>query len=238
MNRVYARNMGGRFYQPPIMVDYRYYSIVNYIFIFGGFIMETNIALEIFGYIGTVLVIVSMMMTSVLKLRIINVCGGIISMIYSIFYNAWPVVIMNACLIVINVFQTIRQLRRKTEFSCVKVGCDDKSLEFMLSIYRDDIAKYFAKLDISKITGEVYMIYSGSKCAGVLAGSREDNVFRVDIDYTTPEYRDFKVGRFIFPELKEEGIALVVGNAGNTEHEKYLEKMGFVKENNEMVKKL
>lgn len=200
--------------------------------------METNIALEIFGYVGTVLVIVSMMMTSVLKLRIINVCGGIISMIYSIFYNAWPVVIMNACLIVINVFQTIRQLRRKTEFARIKVGTDDKSLEFMLSVYREDIIKYFPQFDVSKITGEVYMVYAGSKCAGVFAGQREGNVFRVELDYTTPEYRDFKVGRFIFPELKAEGIEAVVGNIGNTDHERYLEKMGFVKENNEMVKKL
>lgn len=200
--------------------------------------METNIALEIFGYIGTILVIVSMMMTSVLKLRIINVCGGIISMIYSIFYNAWPVVIMNACLIIINVFQTIRQLRRKTEFNRIRVGENDKSLKFILAVYKEDIAKYFPQFDASDIQGDVYMIYAGAKCAGVLAGSREGDVFRVDIDYTTPEYRDFKVGRFIFPELKEEGIALVVGNAGNTEHEKYLEKMGFVKENNELVKKL
>ena len=41
-----------------------------------------NIYLEIFGYIGTALVIISMMMTSVLKLRIINMCGGVISLIY------------------------------------------------------------------------------------------------------------------------------------------------------------
>ena len=74
---------------------------------------DVNIYLEIFGYIGTALVIISMMMTSVLKLRVINICGGVISAIYSVFYGAWAVVIMNICLIIINIFQVIRELRRR-----------------------------------------------------------------------------------------------------------------------------
>ena len=74
---------------------------------------DVNIYLEIFGYIGTALVIVSMMMTSLLKLRIINICGGVISTVYSVFHNAWAVVVMNICLITINIFQIIRELRRR-----------------------------------------------------------------------------------------------------------------------------
>ena len=72
-----------------------------------------NIYLEIFGYIGTALVIISMMMTSMLKLRIINMCGALISMIYAVLRSTWPVAVLNFCLIVINLFQTIRELRQK-----------------------------------------------------------------------------------------------------------------------------
>ena len=68
-----------------------------------------NIYLEIFGYIGTVLVIISMMMTSFLKFRIINMCGGFISLIYAVLTNTWPVAVLNACLVCINFVQTIRQ---------------------------------------------------------------------------------------------------------------------------------
>ena len=67
-----------------------------------------NIYLEIFGYIGTALVIISMMMTSIHKLRIFNICGAIISAIYSAFYQAWPIVVLNICLITINVFHLIK----------------------------------------------------------------------------------------------------------------------------------
>lgn len=72
-----------------------------------------NIYLEIFGYIGTALVIISMMMNSMLKLRIFNMCGALISMIYAIFRNTWPVAVLNFCLLAINLFQTVRELRQK-----------------------------------------------------------------------------------------------------------------------------
>ena len=67
-----------------------------------------KIFLEIFGYIGTGLGILSMTMTSVIKLRIINMCGGVISLIYAVLCNTWPVVVLNACLISINLYHTIR----------------------------------------------------------------------------------------------------------------------------------
>ena len=64
--------------------------------------------LEIFGYTGSFLVILSMMMTSVSKLRALNVCGAFISAIYSAVYQAYPVVLLNVCLMIINVFQLVR----------------------------------------------------------------------------------------------------------------------------------
>jgi hypothetical protein len=67
-----------------------------------------GIYLEIFGYIGTTLVVCSMLMTSLNKLRIVNIAGSIISTIYAIICNTWPIVVMNVCLIVINTFHLIR----------------------------------------------------------------------------------------------------------------------------------
>lgn len=67
-----------------------------------------NIYLEIFGYIGTILIIISMMMASLIKLRIVNICGSVISAIYSLIIGAYPIVLMNFCLIIINLFHLIK----------------------------------------------------------------------------------------------------------------------------------
>ena len=67
-----------------------------------------EIFIEIFGYIGTALVLISMAMTSVVKLRVVNMCGSLISMIYAIIVSTWPVVFLNLGLIIINSIQLIR----------------------------------------------------------------------------------------------------------------------------------
>ena len=70
--------------------------------------MNPDVLLEIFGYIGTTLVVVSMMMTSVTKLRIVNMSGSVISAIYAGICGTWPIVVMNVCLFLINGFHLIR----------------------------------------------------------------------------------------------------------------------------------
>ena len=67
-----------------------------------------DILLEIFGYIGTALVLLSMMMTSMNKLRIVNIAGNAVTMIYSILVNAWPVVFLNGGIIIVNIVQLVR----------------------------------------------------------------------------------------------------------------------------------
>lgn len=73
-----------------------------------------NILLEIFGYIGTAFIIVSMTMKSINKLRIFNLVGSIISIIYSLIIVAWPTVVLNVCLAAINIFHLINSKRRTT----------------------------------------------------------------------------------------------------------------------------
>ena len=69
--------------------------------------------LEIFGYIGSGMILLSMMMTSVEKLRWINMLGALISTIYGVILGTWPVVLLNVGTICINVVQIIRLRRKK-----------------------------------------------------------------------------------------------------------------------------
>ena len=73
--------------------------------------MSTNILLEIFGYIGTALIILSMTMKSINKLRMLNISGSVISVIYSLLISAWPTVILNVCLASINTYHLIKAHR-------------------------------------------------------------------------------------------------------------------------------
>lgn len=72
-----------------------------------------NIYLELLGWLGTGFVIVSMLMTSINKLRILNITGAVISAVYSALVGAWPVVGLNVALTVINAVQLIRAKNKK-----------------------------------------------------------------------------------------------------------------------------
>ncbi|MBQ7363691.1 MAG: hypothetical protein IJW48_04495 [Clostridia bacterium] len=82
-----------------------------------------NVYLEIFGYLGTLLIILSMMMTSVTKLRIINICGSVISAVYAAISVAYPIVVLNLVLIGVNLFKLLRakfsSAKREKKDECV-----------------------------------------------------------------------------------------------------------------------
>lgn len=72
-----------------------------------------EIFIEILGYCGTALVIISMLMTSITKLRIVNMCGGVVTLVYCFMINSMPMMLMNAILIATNLVQLIRAHRAK-----------------------------------------------------------------------------------------------------------------------------
>ncbi len=149
-----------------------------------------NIYLEIFGYIGTALVIVSMMMTSVIKLRIINMCGGFISLIYAICVNTWPIVVLNACLISINFVQTARQLKKREAVTLIPVEANTPTANHLLTIWKRDVQKYSPDLDLEAIKeGKIHILYVGARAVGfsiVTSGGEENDA---NILYLTPTHR-------------------------------------------------
>jgi hypothetical protein len=199
--------------------------------------MDFKILFEVIGYCGTILVVLSMMMTSVVKLRIINICGSILSMTYAVITNTWPIVLMNAALIIINVIQLIRSFRRSLNFNYRKVLTNDLSFKHFMEIYKFDIEKYFGEISISD-NEEAYLVYIDTELAGVLVGNKENDCFNVSIDYAIPKFRDMSIGKYVYPKLKEYDINLISQSSGVKKHNKYLLSMGYVLNNNYYIKKL
>lgn len=58
--------------------------------------------IEYIGYAASIFIVISLMMTSIVKLRIINSIGCFLFVVYGIYVGAYPVVISNAIIIFIN----------------------------------------------------------------------------------------------------------------------------------------
>lgn len=72
-----------------------------------------NVYLEIFGYVGMALVLISMMMTSLKWLRVLNMTGAVICATYGILTNTWPTAMLNLGILIIQIAQLIRMYRKE-----------------------------------------------------------------------------------------------------------------------------
>ena len=191
--------------------------------------MDKQFILEMIGYTGSLLVIVSMLMTSVVKLRVINTIGGVIFCGYALCIHSYPTAAMQVCLIVINLINLYKLNNTKKEYTVVDVKADDGFLKHFLCANENDIKKYFPDFAQPAETDKIFLITCGEVPAGAfIAADNGNENLCVKLDYTTPAYRDCSAGKFLYSHLKKAGVKQLSAETKIPSHEKYLKKMGFV----------
>ena len=202
--------------------------------------MKDQLIFEIIGYVGSAFVLASFLMASVVRLRIINSVGCIVSVVYGLLIHAYPTVIMNAALLLINIFFLIRMSKRKSaDYHADRAEEGDQFLHYFLTAHGEDIRKYFPTFDPAAPCNFIRFAYCGDKAAGLVMGDLDkDGSLRLVLDYTTPEYRDLSVGTWLYESLAGEGIRRAAVAVPTQNHEKYMQKMGFAKEGEAWVKTL
>lgn len=65
--------------------------------------------IEIFGYISMIVALVSMMMKDIKTLRIVNSIACAMFVVYGFILGAYPIVIMNILVIIINLHQILKK---------------------------------------------------------------------------------------------------------------------------------
>ena len=99
--------------------------------------------IEMIGYLGSALVVLSMLMSSVVKLRVINTIGSGIFAAYALMIHSYPTALMNFCLVVINVWNLIKLRQKDQRYELVEEAQGNGLLDYLLSYYREDIQTYF-----------------------------------------------------------------------------------------------
>lgn len=195
---------------------------------------------ELIGYLGSILVAISLMMKSLLRLRIINLFGALFFTIYGVLLSAYPVAFLNGMIVCIDLYYLFQMWRQKDFFTFLEVSPEGKYLNAFLEFYRDDILEIIPTY--RSTTGNdvlCFFILRDMMPAGLFIARVRDEEAQIHLDYVTPNYRDFKVGRFIFEEnaafFRERGIRRFISDGGSPIHRKYLEKMGFVPRENMYV---
>jgi len=189
------------------------------------------------GYLASALLAVSLLVNNDLKFRWINTWGCLAFITYGILIHAFPIIVTNAILLLINGFNLVKIYRRNENFDLVEFTPDDKLIHKFMDFYKKDINSYFPQYDPNTVENSInFVVLRDMAIANVFVATvMDDGTALVKLNYTVHKYRDYKVGKFLFQKEKQllvsRGInRLVYTSVFNKQHEKYLLKIGFEKE--------
>lgn len=190
--------------------------------------------LEWLGYIASGVVLVSLLMTSIKKLRWINLVGALMFGAYGFMINSIPTGFMNLGIAVIDIYFLVKMYQSNDYFKLLSVEGDSDYMKSFIDFYREDIAQFqnIKNLDLSGSDLKVFTLRNMNP-AGILVGNKYgSDMLEISLDYAVPQYRDFKLGKYLFDEKKDfftsKGYVALVAFASEEVHINYLEKMGFV----------
>ena len=93
--------------------------------------------LEALGWIGSAVIVWSLIQTQLSRLRVFNLVGTILLVGYNLVLGIWPMVGLNVVLAAINVWYLVRSVREKHDaaaFEVLEVDSDDTFLRHVLRV--------------------------------------------------------------------------------------------------------
>ncbi len=198
---------------------------------------------EWIGYIASVIIAVSMAMSSIVKFRWINLVGASTFSIYGFLIGAWPVMMLNGFIVMVDIYYLRKIYGKKVAFEILEVRPENRYLMRFIEFHDKDIQKFFPGFSYKPELNTISVLtLRDMAVAGVfLARKHDDSTLHVGLDYVLPEYRDFKSGRFIYGQLAEkltnEGINKVVSVGKSKKYASYLTRLGFVPVDNGLYEK-
>lgn len=203
---------------------------------------------EIVGYTGSVLIALSLMMKNIVRLRKVNLFGASTFAIYGLLVSAYPVLVLNSFIALVDIYYLVDVYRKKDAFSLMPVlDPNHPYLNKFLDFYSDDIKKFSPEFNRNKIEeANYYFILRNLVPVGIFIYKvRTNDEAEILLDYAIPDYRDLKNAKYLYYAasefLKEKSIKILIAKSDVDKHRKYLKRVGFKEDTenkNIFIKKL
>jgi hypothetical protein len=187
--------------------------------------------LDWFGYAASLVILVSLTMSSIVRLRWVNLAGAVMFSVFGFLIGSVPTGALNFGIAAIDIYYLIRIYREKEMLAIVRADPASEYFHHFWSVNEKEIRRIFGDVTI-EADHDVFFYLRNNNTAGVLVGRRlGPSTFRIDVDYVTPPYRDFRIGQYVVAEahIRERlpGVRTLVTSPGNAEHRNYLSRLGF-----------
>lgn len=189
--------------------------------------------IEVVGWLGSAILVVSLLQTRVTRLRVINLVGCLVLIGYNAVVGVWPMVGLNVVLAVINVVYLWRMSRSRHDaasFQVLEVGGDDRYLQHLLDVHADDIARFNPEFERDAARASLaFLVLDDDETVGVvLVRDAGDGTAEVVLDWVRPSRRDLAPGEFVFRTstvFADRGFRRILSPAGM--RQPYYDRIGF-----------
>lgn len=205
--------------------------------------MENELWFIAFGWIGSILVVWSLMVSRVLRFRWMNFAGAFIATIYNGVIELWPFFAMNLAITIIDaywIWKLTRERHDEAVYKVLPVRQDDAFLQHVLATNAEDIQK--VQPGFAPAAGadrSAFLVVRGDENVGVVALRNEGGgVGVVELDWVKPKFRDFTPGEFVYRQshtLEDSGFSRLVVDLTDSVDRDYLARMGFVAHDDRFV---
>ena len=188
---------------------------------------------EWLGYLASVVVLISLAMASIVRLRWINLLGCLLFVTYGWLLSIWPVMAVNLGIAAINCWFLYQHYYRGEAFELVPAEPGTPYFEHFLAANRQAIERRTGLDGIAEGHIAFWLLRDNSIAGLVVARDAGDGVLEILLDYVIPKYRDFKLGRFFYQAQRQTLLAagytrlLTYAPAADAEHRRYFRAMGF-----------
>ena len=189
---------------------------------------------ELVGYLGSLLLVISLTRTSLLHLRLVGTAGSAAFVVYSLLISAYPVALVNLVIIGVHLYFLRQLLSKKIEFfTSLELNRDSRYLRHFLDFHSDDIAAHQPGFEFDPRDDQVRaFILRDTVPAGVFIGRTcQNDTIQVELDYVVPQYRDFKVADFLYSDRSQifssRSRRRIWTRPGSKAHIAYFERLGF-----------
>lgn len=189
--------------------------------------------LEYLGYAASLIVLISLLMSSLKKLRWINLFGATLFGFYGFMIGSIPTGMMNLGIVIIDVYYLVKMYKGKEFFQLLPFEGKSEYLKSFIKFYKEDIESYvnISKVDIENASTKLYILRNMTPAGLFIADKADSTTLEIKVDYVVPQYRDFKLGAYVFKSQREEFLKLgykeFLVYTKNEAHIKYVKKMGF-----------
>jgi hypothetical protein len=192
---------------------------------------------DVIGYAASALIVAGLLMTSVLRLRLLGLFGAILFSAYAVLIDALPVLVTNGTIVFVHLYHLQRILRdraRDEYFEVVPWRITGAYVPRFLRFWEEDITRFQPDFAGLREDHRAFVVLRDVVPVGlVLYRVLGDGTARIDLDYVSPAHRDQRAARYVFDPagpFGEQGIERVETTGVTEAHRRYLDRVGFVAE--------